>query len=576
MINPKKLEVQQIKECMIEHLQQYTPDAIEHVPLIKILNELSPLGFPLLVTAVSEILADIGYQKYISDPVRSAFERVGSTVPGKQEPLKPRFEKLKEDHLFNQFKIFLDELQTVFLFKELTAIDYLKEVLWLAASQWLIDQAELKKGERLRRILINISEALGDWALLDGERFQDEWTSLMIEHLRVLGFAGGELSVVLPGSSNVAGRQQLQDSGLLADFRGLKKLTIEGRDDVLAWISAYGGYHYGITKGLEDLEAIDLRAISDEQIGRVALLQHSETPEQKRLFDLIKQGVSQRAIRDPKPDDLGFEPESDIYTIAQHCRTKVSKTIAGERFDFSYIPAGSFWMGSKNGVGYDDERPQHQVKISKAFWLGQTPVTQEQWQAIMGSNPSHFADHDSHLPVETVSWFDCVRYCNKLSEADGYDPVYSIGSGDEPTVEADFDRNGYRLPTEAEWEYAAKAGTELIYAGSNNIDEVAWYGDDAGEQTMIVAQLMPNEWGLYDMSGNVDEWCSDQWNRSSYQGQINITTDPHEWVGSASARVYRGGYWSNGADYCRVAGRNWLDADSSGFNLGLRLLRCEL
>ena len=223
MINPKKLEVQQIKECMIEHLQQHTPDAIEHVSLIKMLNELSPLGFPLLFTAVSEILADIGYQKYISDHLKSAFERVCSTVPGKQEPLKPRFEKLKEDHLFNQFKIFLDELQTVFLFKELTAIDYLKEVIWLAASQWLIDQAELKKGERLRRILINISEALGDWALLDGERFQDEWTSLMIEHLRVLGFAGGELSVVLPGSSNVAGRQQLQDSGLLADFRGLKK-----------------------------------------------------------------------------------------------------------------------------------------------------------------------------------------------------------------------------------------------------------------------------------------------------------------------------------------------------------------
>ena len=94
MINPKKLTAQQIKECMIEHLQQHTPDAIEHVPLIKMLNELSPLGFPLLVQAVSEILTDIGDQEYISDPVRSAFERVCSTVPGKQESLKPRFEKL--------------------------------------------------------------------------------------------------------------------------------------------------------------------------------------------------------------------------------------------------------------------------------------------------------------------------------------------------------------------------------------------------------------------------------------------------------------------------------------------------
>ncbi len=213
----------------------------------------------------------------------------------------------------------------------------------------------------------------------------------------------------------------------------------------------------------------------------------------------------------------------------------ITSRVKGQEFKLNHIPAGEFWMGSKEGDGYDDERPRHKVRITKPFLIGQTQVTQSQWEAVMGSNPSHFKG--GNLPVETVSWFDCIRFCNALSEAEGLQAVYDIGSGDQPTVSLDFGRTGYRLPTEAEWEYAAKAGTELTYAGSNNVDEVAWLGSNSGGKTNPVGTKKPNMWGLHDMSGNVFEWCSDQWNDSAYQGHNSIVSDPHEWVGSAVSRV---------------------------------------
>ena len=576
MLIVSELNAKQIKEIVMRHLGEYSPDSAEHVPLISMMNSLSVLGFPMLIEVVSDILADAECQAFISDPLCSALERVCSTAVGQKVELAQQFGKLEEEHLFKQFEILLSDLETLLPFKSLSRFEALQEGIWLLAGRWLIDKVKKENNMRLRRILINISDELGHWVEHDTDRFENEWTQLMADHLRVACFAGGELNVVLPGSSNIAGIKQLRESRLLSDLRGLKKLSIDGREDVLAWISAYGGYADGPAKGLNELESIDIKAISDEQLRRVDLLQRSETPEQRRLFDLIKQGVSQRAIRDPKPDDLNLEPDSAAYLIAQHCRANVTKMIAGERFTFNYIPAGTFWMGSDDGgpYGEEEEQPRHQVRISKSFWLGQTPVTQEQWQAVMGDNPSEFAGKGRNLPVEEVSWFDCVRYCNKLSELEGYDPVYRIGAGDEPTIEIDLGRNGYRLPTEAEWEYAAKAGTELEYAGSDDIDDVAWYDGNAGEQTMSVTEKMPNNWGLHDMSGNVYEWCSDIWNDSAYQDRSTITTDPHEWIGSASARVRRGG-WYLDADVCRVAFRHWNGADDRWNGLGFRLLRCE-
>ncbi|MBM4292155.1 MAG: formylglycine-generating enzyme family protein, partial [Deltaproteobacteria bacterium] len=167
----------------------------------------------------------------------------------------------------------------------------------------------------------------------------------------------------------------------------------------------------------------------------------------------------------------------------------------------SYCPPGEFWMGSQDGVGDDRERPRHRVKLSRGFWMGQTQVTQALWEKVMGSNPSHFKG--ATLPVEQISWFDAVRFCNALSGLENLQPVYGIGTGDQPTVSLDSTASGYRLPTEAQWEYAAKAGTELKFAGSDTLDAVAWHTGNAGGKTHPVGEKTANAWGLHDMSGNV-------------------------------------------------------------------------
>ena len=218
-------------------------------------------------------------------------------------------------------------------------------------------------------------------------------------------------------------------------------------------------------------------------------------------------------------------------------------TVKGVSFTMVYVQGGTFQMGSDTGDS--DEKPVHSVTLSP-YYIGQTEVTQELWEAVMGTNPSYFKG--SKRPVEHVSWNDCQDFVNELSRLTG---------------------ERFHLPTEAQWEFAARGGvksTGCNYAGSNAIATVAWYTDNSGSETHTVATKSPNELGIYDMSGNVWEWCQD-W-KGSYSSSAQ--TNP---VGpsSGSNRVFRGGGWGNSAAFCRPANRSGDTPSYAGDRLGLRL-----
>jgi formylglycine-generating enzyme required for sulfatase activity len=225
-------------------------------------------------------------------------------------------------------------------------------------------------------------------------------------------------------------------------------------------------------------------------------------------------------------------------------------------------------MGSNNGNG--DEKPVHTVTV-KSFSMGKYEVTQKEYQEIMGTNFSYFKG--DNLPVETVSWFDAVEYCNKRSELEGLTPAYTIsGTGDSRTVTWNRNANGYRLPTEAEWEYAAKGGNKdpmvYEYSGSNSAGTVAWYKDNSGSSTQPVGGKAPNSLGLYDMSGNVNEWCWDRYESYSSGSQ----TDPSG-ASSGADRVFRGGWCSSSAGGVRSAVRYNFYPSGIGHIIGFRLVR---
>ena len=246
-------------------------------------------------------------------------------------------------------------------------------------------------------------------------------------------------------------------------------------------------------------------------------------------------------------------------------------------FEMISIDEGSFLMGAAAGDpdAYDDERPQHEVHLS-SYQIGQTQVTQGLYKAVMGTNPSRNPASPQH-PVENVSWFDAVRFCNKLSKACGLDAVYTIESGENPSVSCDVNAHGFRLPTEAEWECAAKAGQNFKYSGSNDPDEVAWFEDNSDDETHPVAQKKPNAWGLYDMSGNVREWCWDGYDPEAYANRVRWAQQNAGCVrnptGKASMdyRVLRGGCFLVVSRRRRVTGRSTGAAARRFRYMGLRV-----
>lgn len=255
---------------------------------------------------------------------------------------------------------------------------------------------------------------------------------------------------------------------------------------------------------------------------------------------------------------VSYGEEISFVTLADEIEEEVeivTETIDvnGVTFTMIFVEGGIFEMGAQNSdpnkpnydeEAWDREGPVHLVTLSD-YYIGETEVTQELWRAVMGYNQSHF--NGEQKPVEQVSWYECKNFINKLNQLTG---------------------KNFRFPTEAEWEFAAKGGNEsqgYKYSGSNNIDDVAWYSFD-GKETRIVKNKLPNELGIYDMCGNVMEWCGDLFADYTSEPQ----TDP---TGSSSGtdNIVRGGCCLSNATYCRMTVRSFFNPGGASYGIGFRL-----
>ena len=272
-----------------------------------------------------------------------------------------------------------------------------------------------------------------------------------------------------------------------------------------------------------------------EVLGRLKRL--TEAPEVSRGAEVRKPTAVDKV--DQEADQSDFKPCAFLK------RLRTVDLGGGVLLELVWCPPGTFTMGSPSDeAGRFNDETRHRVTLTKGFWLGKTEVTQRQWEAVMGANPSHFRGAD--LPVETVSWDGCQEFVRKLN---------GKAAGGK-----------FRLPTEAEWEYACRAGTFGPYAGS--LADMGWYSENSGKMPLAAGQKRANAWGLYDMHGNVFEWCQD-WYGDYPAGNVTDPAGP----GSGVSRVYRGGSWFNNARFCR-SGVRIRSSPVYRFNfLGLRLAR---
>ena len=248
------------------------------------------------------------------------------------------------------------------------------------------------------------------------------------------------------------------------------------------------------------------------------------------------------------------EPEGEgegVEVVADEMPETMTLKVGDAEFSLSRVDAGTFTIGpvagDKNVTA--DEKPAHKVDLTQRFYIGQTEVTQELYKAVMGTNPSKFSG--ANLPVEQVSYNDAMEFCKRLSEQTG---------------------RTFTLPTEAQWEYAARGGqkapeTPQLYSGSDNISEVTWFEENSAGKTHPVASKAPNAIGLYDMTGNVFEWCLD-WYGSYKGGDVTNPAGPEK----GKNRVIRGGSWRGDAKNCRVSYRYNYGPDHNRFNLGFRVV----
>ena len=278
-----------------------------------------------------------------------------------------------------------------------------------------------------------------------------------------------------------------------------------------------------------------------------------EKLESNRTYELIVVTYPQYAITQNVTNQSLDSQQSTPQTHPTVSDNTISIPVKdGISIDMVRVEAGTFTMGATAEMKepWEDEKPTHRVTLTNDYYIGKYEVTQALWQAVMGHNPSYFKS--DNLPVESVSWDDCQDFLSKLNRITG---------------------KTFRLPTEAEWEYAARGGNKsrgYQYSGSNNLLDVAWFWDNSGCRTHAVGTKQANELGIYDMSGNVWEWCQDWYGYYSSSSQTNPTG-----ANSGARRVYRGGSWYFDARYCRSSCRNSSSPDRRSYCLGLRLVLSE-
>ena len=272
-----------------------------------------------------------------------------------------------------------------------------------------------------------------------------------------------------------------------------------------------------------------LKSIMLGGLCAVAVLAYAET---EKVIKVYNNG---EVVATHKLSDIEYFQVEDV-DAAEMVKDVETITVNGVSFDMIKVEGGTYKMG---GTVNDNEKPIHDETIA-TFQIGKTEVTQELWQAVMGSNPSNFKG-EANLPVEQVSWTDCNTFITKLNAATG---------------------KNFRLPSEPEWEYAARGGNKsqgYTYSGSNTIGDVAWYDGNSSSKTHPVAQKRPNELGIYDMSGNVREWTADKY------------SDNYNSARTSSGRVLRGGGWNSTATNTRAAYRISYSESATYNYLGLRL-----
>lgn len=342
--------------------------------------------------------------------------------------------------------------------------------------------------------------------------------------------------------ASIMDEQKFQRTGLVSDAQIKKLGEMTGAAFVLvAEAATYDENHIIITAKILDVQTAGIKEASDPEVS---------STDPKEMKNACIQ-IARTLLGGASSSSSSTRPTSPRQAANSGSSQAVQTfTVGNVSFDMIKVEAGSFIMGCTSEQGSDccvDESPYHRVTITNDYYIGKFEVTQELYEAVMGVNPSYWKAFDR--PVEQVSWNDAMEFCSELSRLTG---------------------RRFTLPTEAEWEYAARGGkksTNAKYSGSSSIATVAWYDGNSGSQTHPVGRLRANELGIYDMSGNVWEWCLDWMGNYSSATQ----TDPMG-PGSGSCRVHRGGSSGNYDERCRVARRYCYSPDDRNIYGGFRVV----